>query len=202
MSTVASGPLKDQKKEERKEVITDIGNDDTLASFSNIKDKKWDDAVFKNVSLIEDLNPLKSNPETTRVVWVDPLDPEMDRGIQREFREKYPDLQEIKKDFEILEQITKTGGQEVRHTKVIKAKQGKSEDELWENLVGIRANVDTNEEIAFHDATRIPTQILRKMAEFILKRSQIKLLICIKKRRKATKRKWKEKHMPWWLKTS
>lgn len=114
------------------------------------------------MGILEGQNPLQINEQTTRVVWVDPLDPNMDKGIQRGFREKYPDLTKIKKVFEILEQITKTGGQEVRHTKVIKVMQGNDEEALWENLLKIKNNVSANERITLHDAKGIPTLTLRK----------------------------------------
>ena len=46
-----------------------------------------------------------------QVVLIEPEDPKMEKSIQKQYREKYPELTDLKEDFEVIEQITKIRSQ-------------------------------------------------------------------------------------------
>lgn len=90
----------------------------TLKSLA-VEGMIWDKELYKKTEVIVG-NPLTTGDNTTKVVLVEPNDPEMSSSIQRLYREKFSELVSVQGDFEILEQITKIRSKETTELSIRK----------------------------------------------------------------------------------
>lgn len=120
--------------------LRDLRKGDTYEEFEQMRDLNCEDNVYKNTSIEETGSPLEAGNDRVKVIWVDPNDPSLTKGIQRLYKERYPILANILNDFEIIEQITRTSSGETNTQKVIRAVQGPDERALWDNLVKIKGH--------------------------------------------------------------
>lgn len=87
--------------------ISTIEGIDNLEKWNTVQDKTWDAKIFKNSDIVVE-NPLNTNEEVKTVI-VESEDTNMDQGIQRLYKEMYPELEHLENEFEVLQQLTKIG---------------------------------------------------------------------------------------------
>lgn len=150
-----------------------------------MKNKKWNDSIYKATHMQENKNPIYDETVQTRIIWIDPDDTEMEKGIQRGYREKFSTLTQMKGNFEIMEQITKTGNQKLSHLKFFRIIQSTNEQTLWDNLQRVKGATSGNENISMHDVKGMDTNMLRKMAEYIFGREERQIIINTHRKRKT-----------------
>lgn len=85
-------------------IIDKIVND--YNSFYKVANKEWEKEILKNVE-IKVGNPNSTNAKVATVVIVEPQERSMENGIQRLYRDCFPELQNIEA-CECLEQEIKT----------------------------------------------------------------------------------------------
>lgn len=122
---------------------------------------------YKNTEIIQS-NPIVSACPT-HVVFVEKEDAELKRGIQRDYSDRFPELLEMKEQYEFLEETTtakRNNKNTMRNIKIIKVENyGNKEEDLWSHLKNIKDLCVEDGEISLHQIKRIPTDMLRKLAE-------------------------------------
>ncbi|KAG5876751.1 hypothetical protein JTB14_033083 [Gonioctena quinquepunctata] len=172
-------------------IIQDIKGVTYPKSFQLIMDKKWDDKVFQKTR-IEVGNPLLEEDIGVKVGLTEPNDPEMRSSIQKLNREKYPELEHLQGDLEIIEQTTRIRGQSAACSrKIIKVKQDGSIPDVWRKLSELRDETANDAKIALHHITGMTVETLRKIVETIFRTSstQIKIYTTGKNTRKKIRRR-------------
>lgn len=106
----------------------------------------------------------------------------MDRGIQRIYRNKYPELLSIKGKIETMIQhsrvISDQQEREVTRRRIIKIKlNNNTEEEVWNSLELLRNETMCDQKIALHSIEHIDDTILQKMAECIYKGKETEIRI-------------------------
>ncbi|CAG9831342.1 unnamed protein product [Diabrotica balteata] len=98
--------------------VTSLEGVNNFADFQRHSLYDWPEKVFKKTT-IEVLNPLDSKCNV-KVVALEPNDPKMMFSVQRVYRDRYPDLPTLERDFEVLENSTTVRREGERRTKVEK----------------------------------------------------------------------------------
>ncbi|CAH1107100.1 unnamed protein product [Psylliodes chrysocephalus] len=152
---------------------------ESLDNYSQVEGMTWEKELFKQTEVIVG-NPLTTGDKITKVVLVEPKDPEMNNSIQRLYREKFPELASIQEDFEVLEQTTKIKSKEsaeLSTRKVIKVTHDGSTKDIWEKLNKIREETATDDKVAIHHIANITNENLQKMTEAVFHRSNTRVAI-------------------------
>ncbi|CAH1103758.1 unnamed protein product [Psylliodes chrysocephalus] len=118
---------------------------------------------------IEKGYPFESGKQSAKVVMVEPKDPKMNNGIQKIYKDKYPELEQIEDDFEILEETIKLRSKRhvQKNSKIIRIVPNDKEDDLWAYLSKVKEEVEENETIAIHAISSMSQTGLQKMAAAI-----------------------------------
>lgn len=98
--------------------VQDLGTENSFVSFQAIKEKVWDIETYQNTEVIEGVNPINVSDDFIKVVSVDPTDLGRVLGVQRGFRERYPDLAKLEKDYESVVQVTSTNSEIIGRLKI------------------------------------------------------------------------------------
>ncbi|KAF5290599.1 hypothetical protein FQA39_LY14665 [Lamprigera yunnana] len=70
-------------------------------------DRAWGEGMYKK-TVVKRGNPLGEKGDITKITWVPKDDPNMNKSLQRMFKEKYPELLSITDDVQIIEKTTIT----------------------------------------------------------------------------------------------
>ncbi|XP_071056622.1 uncharacterized protein [Onthophagus taurus] len=135
--------------------------------FKTVKEEKWTKESYENTEVLIG-NPLHAKDSTVLVVLADPGDPRMERGIQRKFKERYPEIEDIEENIGIIEQThkIKTKGQsETRRRKIIKITCKGTDEDLFESFRLLREEVKDDERISCHTIKERDTNTIRKIIE-------------------------------------
>ncbi|CAH0563000.1 unnamed protein product [Brassicogethes aeneus] len=157
----------ENKVESEKEKIS-IEKIDSFDDYAAVTEEKWKDYSYSQTSVMVG-NPVATKDSTTKVVFVEKSDPNMDKGIQKLFKERCPELLSENK-FDVVEQriYTRTGGTEKEsRKKIIKAWHNGTEEDLWNNLLKIKEETKDDSEVAVHTLKSVRTEALRRMIECI-----------------------------------
>jgi hypothetical protein len=114
--------------------------------------------------------PFETKDDVTKVVLVEPEDRDMDKGIQRVFRERYPELRFGDREVDVVEQTTRVRSQlpgEVARRKVVKIMHDGMEGDLWRKFCELRKETESDVRVAMHHVNSMGTERLRKMAEAV-----------------------------------
>ncbi|CAH1107108.1 unnamed protein product [Psylliodes chrysocephalus] len=153
---------------------------DNLEKFRSIENHTWGQEVYQSTRITVG-NPLSTSDNTTKVVLLEPGDPEMTNSIQRLYRDKFPELVNISKDFEVIEQITKiksnTCEPELSSKKIIKIKHDGTTEDIWNKLTMLREETLHDEQVAIHHINNISIETLRKMTETVFQSCDKKVTI-------------------------
>ncbi|XP_063901395.1 centromere-associated protein E-like [Zophobas morio] len=161
---------------------------DNREKFDKIKNNAWEQNAFENVEVVVG-NPLSETKSECMVVIAEPGDPDMNRSIQKMFRDRYPEMTEMRNNFEIIENVVKTRNienkDEVRETtrKIIKIKTIDTKDDLWDLLKKVReyTKEEKIENIVTHKIAEIEGEELRKMMQCIFMETQTKIKMYVPK---------------------
>ncbi|CAH0561746.1 unnamed protein product [Brassicogethes aeneus] len=147
--------------------------------FTKIEDRPWAETLFKNTE-IRTGDPTTCKESTIKVVLIEPRD-EMTESIQKIYKNKYPELGEMKQDYGSLHRVTKirTDMEEVskEEQEVFKIKTTDDNKDIWEKLC--RLKVDTEDEscLAMHHLNMVSLAKLQKITEAIFHGTKRKIII-------------------------
>jgi hypothetical protein len=142
---------------------------DTFEQWGAIANKKWKEDLFTNTVVVVG-TPFETKDDVTKVVLVEPEDRDMDKGIQRAFRERYPELRFGDREVDVVEQTTRVRSQlpgEVARRKVVKIMHDGMEGDLWSKFCELRKETESDVRVAMHHVNSMGTERLRKMAEAV-----------------------------------
>lgn len=137
----------------------------------------WDQKLYVNTEIVVG-NPLDADDTITKVVLVEPSDPEMNKSIQKLYKDKFPELGSINNDFEIIEQTTRIRSRtpkEHSHRKIIRVSHDGTPQDVWEKLKMIRDETELDKKIAIQHITGMATEKLRKMSEVVFQKTNTKI---------------------------
>ncbi|CAH0558636.1 unnamed protein product [Brassicogethes aeneus] len=141
---------------------------DSWEAFTEVTDQMWEEYQYSNTE-IKIGNPLETEDTITKVVMIEPTDPKLERGIQKIYAERYPELISDSKS-DIVEQriYTRTGNTEKEtRKKIIKASITGTENDLWDNILKIKQEITNEKRVAMHTLKGIETERLRKIVECV-----------------------------------
>ncbi|KAK4873768.1 hypothetical protein RN001_013128 [Aquatica leii] len=145
--------------------------------------KEWSSDIYTNTR-IEVNNPVRMNTEADLAVWVYDNDLQMEQGIQKEFNEKYPELQEIEEDYGYITVKTKVKKRDrviKKERYITKMKGDDTEETHFEalrNLMEQQQQLNRNN-VVLHQPCRGTTERFRKMVECVATQFVIQAIICI-----------------------
>ncbi|XP_066157687.1 uncharacterized protein [Euwallacea fornicatus] len=150
------------------EGLTQIEGVDTYQKFKEIMDKNWEENIYENTE-IKIGNPLETKMTTVKVVMTEKGDKNMERGIQRLYKKRYPELLEGDENYEVLEQTTNyKNAKQKMGQKLIRIELSGREEDLWEQMERMKKDTEGDEWVAMHKINEINIDMFRKMVETIL----------------------------------
>lgn len=176
------------EKPETQLPISNIPIDCTHTDFRNLAKKEWDKKAYRCSDVIVG-NPIDSGIET-QIVLLESDDPEMEARIQRLYRDRFPELTDVKKEIGMIERVTSSRMGEnkiLSRAKIIKASYEDDEKRLWKVLTEIKEEVKDEKRISIHHLKNISLNRLRKMIEMIFNSLEIKVEIY------TTRTGWKQR---------
>ncbi|XP_071052973.1 uncharacterized protein [Onthophagus taurus] len=147
--------------------------------WKEMNDKEWEEDLYTNTE-IRVGNPIKSPDNIVKVVVLEPEDAQMERGMQKAYRERYPELLQISDDFGFVEQNYKVGSRgrmEEGRRKIVKFGYDGTEEDMFRKLVMCKTEVENDKEVAIHLINKVSLEVYRKMIESIFHSSETKVYI-------------------------
>jgi hypothetical protein len=170
--------------------VTTIKNIDTYEKYCAVKNAPWKKELFSCTSVIRG-SPLNAKEGATKVVVVDPKDPDMNQSIQRTYRERYPELKDLKEELEVLEQtstVRSRGETIIYKRKLVKIKFDGTGKDLWQKIAKMKEeNQREKEDLIFHHVEIMTNDELRKMLEIIFQGENIKIDIYTNRMERASR---------------
>lgn len=149
--------------------VLTIEEADNYNSIIDKMDREWDRSVFTNTE-IKTGNPLKINEVHTKVLITETKRNVVERGIERAFIERFPELSSAAGNIVVLEQLSKikstNEGNTVRK-KIIKAQWDGREEELFDLCKLIQTETKGDNCILFHELRGIDITRMRKILEAV-----------------------------------
>jgi hypothetical protein len=111
---------------------------------------------------------------------VKPEDKDMDKGIQRAFRERYPELRFVEREVDVVEKTTRVRSQlpgEVVRRKVVRIMHDGTEGDLWSKLCEHRKETESDGRVTMHHVNCMGVERLRKMVEAVFHGTETTLCI-------------------------
>ena len=177
--TDAKQDRQEAKERAEKELKAQIENIGEYKQWAEIANKEWKEEYYISTKVVEG-NPLWQKDVNTKVVFVEPDDEKMTKGIQNQYRRAYPILEDLKEEYEEIETSTKikTRGIEVeKKEKIIKVTVLKDEENLWKSIEKLRNETATEQKIAVHHMKNIRLTRFRKMVEAIFNKTTTNVTI-------------------------
>lgn len=134
--------------------------------------------------------PLEAEDTVIKVAIIEPEDPRMHKGVQKGFKERFPELTILKESYDTIEQsiTTKTkNGEITRHQKIVKITYNGTEGDIWEKLKRLKEETEGDALIAIHQINGMSQESLRKMLETIFHESHSRVLVITDFRRAKIK---------------
>lgn len=103
-----------------------------------------------------------------------PKNPDSTETLYKKFIDRFPEISNLKEQFDVLEQTTKiksNAGHEVKTRKIIKATSGGTYKNMWDTLCLIKNETKNDDIFAIHQIENMPLIKLRKMTEVIFPNS-------------------------------
>ncbi|KAF7265575.1 hypothetical protein GWI33_021029 [Rhynchophorus ferrugineus] len=115
-------------------------------------------------------------------VLIEPDDVEMGKSIQRMYRDRFPDLRNIKERLGVVEVTTRTGDEQgATKQKVSKITTGKTSREVWDSRILLSRKTETHNKIAIHQLRGMEMVTVRKIIESVSSRENTKVTIHVLK---------------------
>lgn len=160
--------------------IDDVTN---LERWKEIEYKDWDEHLYTNTEIAEG-NPINTKDCVAKVVLIEPEDRLMTRGIQRQYKDRFPELGDTEEDFAIFEQTTKIRNEKVEEITrkiIIKIELENVNEDLWNKLTKLKKETKDVAWVAMHGISCMKAQKLRKMVECIFHNTNTMVKIYAKK---------------------
>lgn len=161
-----------------------------LPSFLEQEKKEWPEESY-TCTKIRIGNPIDSEDSTVKVILIEPTDTNMERSIQKLYRERYQEVKPGTEKFQVLEQNTKIrSGTETKtiKRKIIKINLDGTDNTLWEALCQIREETINDKDVALHHLEGMETVRFRKMIEAVFIKNKNDITIYTTKNRQETQR--------------
>ena len=174
VSTQTETVNQDTGREKAEEKITRelIERCRTYYQYEEIKELDWEQEAYIKTNVIEG-NPITHEREQDLMTWIDKEDINMEKGIQKMIRERFPELAGQNKSVYVVNQrkvINQEG--EVRETTrhVLSVEMGDTEEQLYENMTTAinKLNEKARRKAAISSDEVDMGAKLRKMLECIL----------------------------------
>lgn len=160
-------------------VIRTLTQTEVYEKWKEMSGEEWDEGIFTNTE-VRTGNPLKAPDKIVKVIITEPDDVQMNMGIQRTFRERYPELPQIVDDCGFIEQkytVGSGGCVEEGRRKIIKIRHDGLEKSLFRKLLILKTELGKDKEVAVHAINKIELETYRKMVEAIFHSTDIKVFI-------------------------
>ncbi|KAL1487804.1 hypothetical protein ABEB36_015559 [Hypothenemus hampei] len=119
----------------------------TIEKFKSINSKEWDNKNFVNIK-IKIGNPIYDEEHNVSVIIKEPDDPNLEKSIQKIYKDRFPEIKNVKEEFEILEQIIRTkSGVNRSIKKIIITKYNGSLEDAWNVLTKIRSEIEDTDNL-------------------------------------------------------
>jgi hypothetical protein len=156
---------------------------DTLETWKKEEKKKWTEEVFTNTGVVVG-NPLvDAKDSVVKVVLVEPTDIEMEASIQWLYRNRFPELAEVKEDWAVLTQTTQLEGTEPTRKKVFRIHHVGTDEDLWPKFQRLREETKEDERLAIYHVQSMSVLRLKKMVEAIFHGAKTQVMIYSTKQR-------------------
>lgn len=134
------------------DILTEIKTVNNYGDFNMLANKRWSSELFKNTQVKEG-NSLGTKDLTVKIVLVGPEDPNMDKGINAQYKTKYREIVDIKDNLGAIESTCvyrKIGhpDKQVTTTKVIKLTHNGTEQDIFNLLLALKEEVAETEWLA------------------------------------------------------
>lgn len=166
----------------------DIENTCTYGKFCEIENRNWDQSLYRSTRIVEE-NPLNTNKEWNLGVWIEEEDQQMEKGIQKLYRDRYPELLDVDETpghiMVTTHMKSKDLGYVQYHRFVHKLKDDASLESRFASLKSLRILMTSEgrTKIAFPAPSKADVAQLQKMTECIFAQSNIQVAIHIPYRR-------------------
>ncbi|KAL1487651.1 hypothetical protein ABEB36_015695 [Hypothenemus hampei] len=122
----------------------------SMKVFEKVAKRQWHQDNFKNTEVIVG-NPLNSKTKDVKVVIKEPDGSEMERSIQKIYKDTYPEISTITEEFDILEQHTRTrSGNIINIKRLIITTYDGTWVSAWHMLEKIRSEVEEPAVVTMH----------------------------------------------------
>lgn len=155
----------------------------TFDEWKEAEKIEWDDALYERTE-IKTGNPLTVTEEKIKVTFVEKDDIRMEKGIQKQFGDRFSALKESTEEVEILEQtcsLRSKRGNKDTYQKIIKLVHENTEESIWNSMEKLKRELAEEERAAIHCITDWKPKKLRKLVEFVFKDTKHKINIYAKK---------------------
>lgn len=162
-----------------KKILMELPDDNkSFENWSKVADIEWDESIFSNVEVIAG-NPVNAGDHIKKVILVGDSDEAMTKSIQKIYRERYPELEQLKEDIEVIELSTRDKKKNILSKKtIIKIRHNETEEDLWKKLtLLLEETKDDPEPLALHSVECVTVEKLRKMAQWIFAGERSKIYI-------------------------
>jgi hypothetical protein len=113
-----------------------VWNAKTYEEYASIASGKWEDSCFTVTEIVEG-NPLQATRDTDLSLWVT-KDDEMENGLQKMYKERFPELSDLKGEKVAYIKISTTYGNMTQNTSsdryITRMEAEKEEREYHENM--------------------------------------------------------------------
>jgi hypothetical protein len=179
-----------------------VSNAKTYEEYASIASEKWEDSCFTATEIVEG-NPLQATRDTDLSLWVT-KDDEMENGLQKMYKERFPELSDLKGEKVAYIKISTTYGNTTQNTSsdryITRMEAEKEEREYHENLkqlcfIMIR---EGRAKVAIPKPDMGGLTRFRRMAECVFGRHGLKVIIYVSRKRKGneTDKQEQEKEKP------
>lgn len=153
------------------------------------KVKKWPEKVFCNTEIIVG-NPLDAKDMYTKIVIVEPDDKDMQKSIQKLYKDRFPELLETQEEFEVIQYSTKVsikGQTEIKEKKIIKITYTGTGEDIWNKLKKVKQETKNEDTIILHHINTLELEEFRKIVESIFHKTQTMAVIYTTSQKTAPK---------------
>lgn len=172
-------------------MVATIAGEISYDRLMDLMNKPWTNEVYQRTETTNG-SPLQTKDHVIKVVIIEPTDQQMNKSIQRAYRERYPELATATGDFAVLEQTTyirHMNNREKVMRKLVKLEYDGSTQDLWDKILQLKEEVVSAEWVALHHVDILTVTQFRKMVELAFMDTEVKIIIYTNRDTKETEQK-------------
>lgn len=159
--------------------VSTLEDINSIETWNLVEGREWNKELFTNTEICIG-NPLDTEDAVVKTVIIEPNDLNMEKSIQKLYCNKYPEIKNLKGDFEVIEQtirIRTKDPHEIINRKIVKLTYDGTDSNIWDQLTKLREETKEDKEVAIHHLNNMTTLRLMKMTEAIYHGSYTKVYI-------------------------